>query len=299
MGEYEEFFERVNDFIKYLKAEKQCSDLTIASYSKDLDQFLQWMQCEGLHYVLKMPEVRSYLTFLNKKGYARKSIARKVSAVRSFYRFLCREDWLQDNPFESVKSPKIEKRLPKFLYEEEMDLLLNAPDHSLLGLRDKAVLETLYATGMRVSEVAGLNISDLNYFSGFVRVYGKGRKERLVPLGTHAQNAIQRYFLRSRPYLLKENAEQEAVFLNRNGTRISSRSIRRLLDKYVMKVALDRKISPHVIRHSFATHLLNRGADLRSVQELLGHVEISTTQIYTHVTKEKLKTVYNQTHPRA
>jgi len=226
-------------------------------------------------------------------------MARKLATLRSFVRYLCREEVLEGNPIAAVSTPKQEKRLPRFLYPKEIELLLEAPDISRpSGLRDKAILEVLYATGIRVSELVSLNLSNLDTQSGSIKVLGKGGKERIIPMGTKACTAMDKYLQVRRKALKKDNGTETAVFLNKFGQRLTARSVRNIINKYVQQVALNQKVSPHTLRHTFATHLLNGGADLRSVQELLGHVKLSTTQVYTHVTKERIKTVHDKSHPR-
>jgi integrase/recombinase XerC len=294
------------EFYVYLKLEKNVSDHTVKAYKQDLEQFSEFVKLKhqleisnlsGLT-AIKHLEVRRFLALLQSEGYSRSSIARKLAAVRSFFRYMCREGYLQDNPAANIATPKLRKKLPQFLYLEEAKMLVEAPDTTgVLGCRDRAILEMLYAAGLRVSELTNLSLGDLDFTVGYVKVLGKGAKERIVPVGRQAIAALKHYLERSRPILIKE--KENAIFLNRNGTRLSSRSVRRIVDKYIKQVSIERAITPHSLRHSFATHLLNAGADLRTVQELLGHVSISTTQIYTHVTKEKMKSVYDQTHPRA
>ncbi|HHV71206.1 MAG TPA: tyrosine recombinase XerC [Clostridia bacterium] len=296
----------LTEFYAYLKLEKNVSDHTLTAYKVDLAQFSDFIKKQkqkeitdlsGLS-VVKHLDVRGFLAFLQSEGYSRSSIARKLAAVRSFFRYMCREGYLQDNPAAHIATPKQQKKLPEFLYLEEAKMLVEAPDQTtILGCRDRAILELFYAAGLRIGELAGLDLGDLDFTVGYVKVLGKGSRERIVPIGRQALNALEKYLNYARPQLIKDNTK--AIFLNKNGTRLSIRSIRRIVDKYIKQVSLERKITPHSIRHSFATHLLNAGADLRTVQELLGHVNISTTQIYTHVTKEKMKFVYDQTHPRA
>lgn len=216
--------------------------------------------------------------------------------MRSCFKFLVREGLLKSNPLSGVATPKKEKRLPKFLGEDEVTRLLRSPSDDLLGLRDKAILETLYSTGMRVSELVGMNIDNCDFIGGVVKVYGKGKKERFTPIGEEAIKAIREYLKVSSN---RRSSENKAIFLNRSGGRLTDGSIRRIVDRCIRQTSLQEKISPHTMRHSFATHLLNRGADLRAVQELLGHTNLSTTQIYTHVTTEKMKDTYQKTHPRA
>lgn len=237
---------------------------------------------------------------LQEKGLSKSTVARKLAALRSFYRYLTREEIINANPMTNVTTPKLEKRLPKFLYYQEVEALLNAPDASNQGQRDKAILETIYGGGLRVSELVGMNMGDIDFSLGYARVFGKGSKERIVPLGGAALRALKQYISCGRKELeAKSISRQEALFLNKYGGRLSARSVRNIVNKYVAQAALTQKISPHALRHSFATHLLEAGADLRSVQELLGHVKMATTQVYTHVTKKQLKTVYQKTHPRA
>ncbi len=220
-----------------------------------------------------------------------------MACLRSFFKFLCREGHLKTNPMVGLVGPKLEKKLPIFLNEDDIGRLLDSPDPAdFKGARDKAILESLYSTGIRVSELVGLNIEDVDFIGGVVRVLGKGRKERLAPIGDKALRCIKHY-LEKRSSLAA--AGNRALFLNKNKTRLTDRSVRNILEHYINVTSLRADISPHSLRHSFATHLLNRGADLRSVQELLGHANLSTTTIYTHLSTEKLKNVYDQTHPRA
>lgn len=300
-------FQHIEDFLTHLRVEKSASNLTLVSYRTDLLQFFDFLSQEH-----KMPpeqvstnllnhkNVREYLASMQDSGMSRSTMARKLAALRSFVKYLCREDLLPGNPIANVSTPKQEKKLPRFLYPSEIELLMEAPDcQKPVGLRDKAILETLYAAGMRVSELVGMNLTDIDWDEEFIKLKGKGNKERLAPLGNKAKTALTEYVERGRPYLLrKRQGISEAVFLNKYGDRLSGRSIRNIINKYVNEVAINQKVSPHTLRHSFATHLLNGGADLRSVQELLGHVKLSTTQIYTHLTKEKIKNIYNDSHPR-
>lgn len=319
----------IDNFLIYLKVEKNASPRTVESYQKDLFQGLDYFssQLKKEDHAIMPSDIdhrifRHYLALLQKQGLARTTIARRLAAWRSFYRYLRREEIIDDNPMARVSSPKLEKRLPEFLYEDEAALLVEAPDlNHPLGVRDRALLETLYAGGLRINELMSLDLGDLDLGAGYVRVMGKRTRERLVPLGSQAVDALRRYLGEARPRLLLNSSLKKAVagakteakpgampplkkfnnavFLNRWGERLSGRGFRKILDKYVEKVSLERKISPHTLRHSFATHLLNAGADLRSVQELLGHTRLSSTQVYTHVTGERLKQVYRKAHPRA
>ncbi|MDU4959919.1 MAG: tyrosine recombinase XerC [Sporomusaceae bacterium] len=295
----------VAEFILYLKLEKNASEHTVSGYQTDIADFRQYAgtqpgfddRPDAVNPML----IRSYLAHMKRQEYGRRTIARRIAALRSFFRFLCRENALEDNPFQLIHTPKLEKRLPAFLDESELNALFTLPGTDPLGLRDLAILELLYATGVRVSELAGLNLYDLDFDSRLVLVYGKGAKERIVPVGRKAIAALTAYLERARPRLYARNSgrEHQKLFVNNRGGPLTDRSVRRILEGYVDKLALAKHVTPHTIRHSFATHLLDHGADLRFVQELLGHVSLSTTQLYTHITKEKLKAVYRQAHPRA
>lgn len=300
-------FQHVEGFLKHLRVEKSASSMTLVSYRTDLAQFFDFLsQYSSQPKEAITPElfnhksVREYLAYLQTNGLSRATMARKLAALRSFVKYLCREEVLKGNPIAQVATPKQEKRLPRFLYPKEMEMLLEAPKtNSPTGLRDKAILELLYATGIRVSELVSLNLSQVDLSQGLIKVLGKGNKERIVPLGKKAAAAMEEYMVKARPLLGRGNVlGEKAVFLNRFGQRLTSRSVRNIIKKYVEETAINQKVSPHVLRHSFATHLLDRGADLRTVQELLGHVKLATTQVYTHVTKERLKNVHSHTHPR-
>lgn len=245
-------------------------------------------------------QIRSFLAFLHEREYSKATAARKLATLRSFYKFCLRRGFIAQNPVAAIRTPKQEKRLPKFLEVEQIQKLLSTPDDStLLGARDRAMLETLYSTGVRVSELVALNVADVDVAAECLRVRGKGRKERIAPIAPTALVAIKKYLeMRTRD---PRNAtfDQQPLFVNKHGQRLSTRSVRRKLDKYLITCGLDPSISPHTIRHTFATHMLNNGADLRSVQELLGHQSISTTQVYTHVTTTQLKRDYDNSHPRA
>jgi len=282
----------IEKFLRYLEIERNASAHTILNYKLDLNvfgAFLKDVPVEDVGYLL----VRKFLAHLKEQNLSARSIGRKLSSVRSFFKFLVRDGYLKTNPTDAISSPKLEKSLPKFLTEEDVTRLIEAPAvDTLKGLRDRAILETLYSTGMRISELVSLKEDNIDFIGGTLKVYGKGKKERMLPVGDRALRAI-------RTYLKEQNVKSETVFLNKNKKSLGARGIRKMLDGYIHQISLSNHISPHTLRHSFATHLLNRGADLRSVQELLGHANLSTTQIYTHLTTEKLKSVYEKAHPRA
>jgi len=294
----------VKRFLTYLSVEKSSSLLTVNNYEKDIKSFAEFLMERfngDFHWKQVGPlDIRAYLAFLNKEEYARRTIARKISALRSFYKYMVRENILEYNPFAKVRTPKLEKKLPVFLEEFEINELLNLPAQEGLGLRDQAILELLYATGCRVSELVGLTTMRLDLSNQFVLLLGKGNKERIVPLGSTCCKAVKKYYPVRSELMTKYNVPaHDYVFINNRGGILTDRSIRRILDKYITQLAVTKKVSPHTIRHTFATHLLDHGADLRAVQELLGHANLSTTQIYTHVTTERIASVYQKNHPRA
>lgn len=292
-------------FLDYLRIEKDDSPNTILNYKDDIaafSGFLQKRKADAGWTDVTILDIRSYLAELHRENLARRTIARRISALRSFYRYLLREGKVKLNPFAKVRTPKLEKRLPVFLEEFEINQLLESPDLSTeLGRRDRAVLELLYSTGCRVSELAGLTLDRMDLSNRYVLLMGKGRKERIVPLGRPCVKAMTAYLDGTRDALMEryQAKPHSMVFVNSRGTPLTARSVRRILDKYVEQTALTKHISPHTIRHTFATHLLDHGADLRSVQELLGHSSLSTTQIYTHVTAERITAVCRKHHPRA
>ncbi|MCP8969018.1 tyrosine recombinase XerC [Ectobacillus ponti] len=289
-------------FYEYLQMERNYSQYTVTSYRDDLDQFVIFLQQQGVSSFsgVSYADVRIYLTELHQKKFSRKTVARKLSSMRSLYRFLMREGYCQDNPFVMASLPKREWALPQFLYEEELEQLFAAVDGTVpLGQRDLALFELLYATGIRVGECCSLKLSDVDFTVGTVLVMGKGKKQRYVPFGSCAHDALQNYIEDGRAKLLKNAQGETALFVNAKGRPLTERGVRYVLQQTIEKAALTMKISPHTLRHTFATHLLNEGADLRAVQELLGHAQLSTTQIYTHVSKERLRSVYMTHHPRA
>ncbi|MCS0673067.1 tyrosine recombinase XerC [Cytobacillus firmus] len=289
-------------FIEYLQIEKNYSQYTIEHYQHDISEFFMFMAEQAIADLTKVEyqDVRIYLTDLYDKKMSRKSVARKISSLRSFFKFLLREEKVAENPFALVSIPKAQKKLPEFFYEEEMMQLFNACEASTpLGQRNKALLELLYATGIRVSECSQIRLKDLDMYLSTVLVRGKGSKERYVPFGSFAQDALDTYINHGRKKLLANGNVQENLFLNARGGPLTARGIRTILDKIIEKSSLTGKIHPHMLRHTFATHLMANGADMRTVQELLGHAFLSSTQVYTHVTNEYLKKTYMAHHPRA
>ncbi len=254
---------------------------------------------ESLLLVASADDVRNYLQFMRENNYSKATMARKLATLRSFFKFANKRGMTDNNPLLTIRTPKQEKRLPKFMTEDQMTKLLTTPkDTDVLGARDKAMLEALYSTGIRVSELIGLNAEDVDFTGAVIRVRGKGKKERLAPMGQSAMTALQKY-MTLRANIAKDLQPGGPLFVNKHGKRLSTRSVRRKLDKYLTEAGLDPDISPHTLRHSFATHMLDHGADLRSVQELLGHQSLSTTQVYTHLTTNRIKEVYDAAHPRA
>lgn len=284
-------------FLQFLETEKNASLHTVKNYDVDLREFVQVLNGKDFREVTYL-DVRSFLAWLTSRKYSKNSISRKLACIRSFFKYMVREGGAPANPAVEVSTPKREKQLPKFLDVEEVTHLLEAPSSNTWEeKRDKAILETMYSSGLRVSELVGLNREDVDFFSGLVRVRGKGKKERMVPLGQVALNAIEDFLKIPAPKMI--GASANALFQNRLGGRLTDRSVRRMILKYSRRLMIQKRVSPHMLRHSFATHLLDRGADLRSVQELLGHENLSTTQIYTHVTTKRLREVYDAAHPRA
>jgi integrase/recombinase XerC len=321
----------VCEFLSYLKFERHFSIHTAKCYGADLDQFAGFLQnetnasadhdasgswsehpaatatatqsqttVEQSIFAADANTIRKYMAHMGQRDYSRATTARKLATLRSFYKFLVKRNYVTSNPVISIKTPKQEKKLPRFLEYEEVQRLLNAPPTSTwLGARDRAILETLYSTGMRVSELVALNMEDVDFLGEVIHIRGKGKKERISPIGSSALQAIQHYIeFRNKRMANDSSFDAKVLFANKHGQRLSTRSVRRKMDKYLKEAGLDPAISPHTLRHSFATHMLNNGADLRSVQELLGHQSLSTTQVYTHVTTSRMKQVYDDAHPR-
>ena len=299
----------IDQFKKYLKVEKNVSVHTLRNYSIDMEQFERFLKDTNLCPaedetaidIKKIDNVviRTFLGSLHKKENCNSSIARKLSTLRTFFKYLCREGYLKKNPARVVATPKQAKKLPSFLPIDEAFRLMDTPDtKTLSGLRDKAILETLYGAGIRISELVSLNVTDVDLEKGYVRVLGKGRKERIVPLGSKACDAIREYINKKQDAGSKMQ-DSQALFLNQRGKRLTARSGWNIVDKYARRGAIKRHISPHSLRHTFATHLLEGGADLRVIQELLGHSNLSTTQKYTHINLDQLMKVYDKAHPKA
>jgi len=326
----------IDEFLNYLKFERHFSPHTAKCYAADLAQFCAFLSGNmaaasgrqsfsspgvsggapnqrgtGTAVMVEVsvqqklrdvtPEqVKEFLAFLGTQSYSKSTVARKLATLRSFFKFCLRRGYVKVHPLAAIRTPKQEKRLPKFLELNDINRLLSTPDiNTLLGARDRAMLEVLFSTGVRVSELVDLNFTDVDFDGGTIRVRGKGKKQRTAPIGPTAIASIKRYLELRRADARSASFDPEALFVNKHGQRLSTRSVRRKLDKYLAEAGLDPTISPHTLRHSFATHMLNNGADLRSVQELLGHQSLSTTQVYTHLTAPRLKAVYDDTHPRA
>lgn len=291
-------------FLCHLRDERDASSHTLKSYREDLQQALQFWQSSGQHVTdiaeITTRQVRSFLAWLHQRGYSRSTIARRLAALRSWFRFLCRQEVLRENPAEGIHSPRREHKIPTFLTESDTVRLLEVvPSNGRLAARDMAVLEVLYSAGLRVSELAGLTLDDLDLEGGTILVRGKGKKERLAILGQAAVKALRAWLLERENLLKRLRRTAWHVFINKNGTPLSTRGVRDLVRKYTLLAGLSGRITPHTLRHTFATHLLDRGADIRAVQELLGHASLATTQIYTHVTTRRLQDKYRAAHPRA
>ncbi len=294
----------VERFLRYLKVERNSSDLTIKSYREDLTILCEYLQ-ETAGRIPRPADItpqdlRTYVAALHEAGYAKSSVSRRLASLRSFFRFAQREGVCENNPAKPLRNPRRDRKLPHFLTGKEIGKLLKAPPASEpMGLRDRAIFETLYSAGLRVSELVGINVDDIDFVDGLVRVRGKGKRERLAPLGRFSVTALKRW-LKKRVLAKSEPKKTGSpVFTNKFGKRLTTRSVGRMLEKYLKITGLDLRTSPHTLRHSFATHLLDGGADIRSVQELLGHKSLVTTQIYTHVSTAGLRKAYDAAHPRA
>jgi len=289
--------EMLSKFLEYLEYQKEYSSNTLKAYETDILQFFKFLKNKKIR-SFKEVDYRFFLDFISSlkadEKYTEKSIARKVAGIKAFFKFLYRRRLIKNNPALLLYTPKVPEKLPDFLSEEEVVKIIESPKGSSWQvLRDRAILELLYSTGIRVGELVSLTLKDINFVDETIKVKGKGKKERIVPVGTPAMKALIEY-IEQKPY-----SKVDAVFLNKYGKTLTERSVERLVDKYSKRAGIGKKVTPHTFRHSFATHMLNRGADLRTVQELLGHERITTTQIYTHLTLEKLREFYNKAHPRA
>jgi integrase/recombinase XerC len=291
-------------FLQFLRIERNASPLTLKSYHEDLESVREYFETQVGRFPsadeVTTAELRGYVAYLHDCQYARATMARRLACLRSFFRYCCREGLSASNPAKALRTPRAGRRLPHFLTCEQVAALLEAPPaNTPMGLRDRAILETTYSAGLRVAEVVGLNVTSWDRDAGILRVLGKGRKERISPVGRYASAALSRWLEVREPDSTASANHQAAMFLNKRGRRLTTRSVGRMLEKYISLTGLDQLTSPHTLRHSFATHLLDGGADLRSVQELLGHKSLTTTQIYTHVSTKRLRETYEKAHPHA
>jgi integrase/recombinase XerD len=295
--------DQLKDFIHFLIVEKGLAKNTIVSYERDLKSYVHYLNTvENIQHLNDVQRVHivHFLGLLKEQGKSSKTLARHIASLRAFHQFLLRDRVTDHDPSVHIETPKMERTLPKVLNIQEVETLLDSPkqnDH--FGIRDKAMLEILYATGIRVSELIGLDLGDVHLTMGFVRCIGKGNKERIIPIGKTAANALKHYLEQGRPFFVNKKQREEALFLNHHGMRLTRQGFWKILKRLAAQAGIQKELTPHTLRHSFATHLLENGADLRAVQEMLGHADISTTQIYTHVTKTRLKDVYSKFHPRA
>lgn len=284
-------------YLEYLEYQKNYSNHTIESYEKDIDEYLEYIKENNINLLkINYNDIKEYLKYLNNKKDINSTISRKISALRGFYKFLQNNNKIENNPFALINLPKKEKKLPRFFFYNELEELFNTPKlNTPLGQRDRLILEMLYATGVRVSELVNIKVKDI-FSDNTIKILGKGNKERIVRFGDYCSEILKIY-LNDGHYKL--NGGSQYLFLNNNGQKLTDRGVRYLLDKIISKTTIEKKISPHMIRHSFATHLLNEGCDILTVQELLGHESLTATSIYTHITNDRLKDVYFKTHPRA
>ena len=294
----------IEEFLTYLSTERNMSSHTVRNYGVDLSQFYRWLAEEAMVEIFPAEvghlDIRGFLGHLDERGVSKQTVARKLAALRSFYKYLVKRGGVEVNPALVVRTPKLEKKLPTFLTIQEVEKLLGVLDETIFaGIRDKAILELLYSAGLRTFELVGLNHDDIDVARQVLRTRGKGRKERVNPIGRYAIEALGRYIEAKRAHAWRGGCDRRALFLNCRGQRLTTRSIRRMLGAYAREAGLASDVTPHTLRHSFATHLLQRGADLRVVQELLGHENISTTQIYTHITDDETRRSYEKAHPRA
>ena len=289
----------LESYIFYLKKERNYAKLTLINYSKDITLFLDYLKNKKKSYIsINKDDVRDYLKYMDNLKYKNSTISRSLSSLRNFYTYLLSKNIIDNNPFKLIRNPKKEKKLPNFLqYNEFIKLIEDLKNDDNLSIRNKMILELLYATGIRVSELTNIKLDDINFNDKSIRVLGKGNKERIVYFGDYAKDVMNEYINNNRGSLLN-GKNSKYLLINKNGDNLTSRGVEEVIDKIVKEVSLNHKISPHVLRHTFATHMLEDGADLRTVQELLGHSSLSTTQIYTHVTNERLRSVYLKSFPR-
>ncbi len=291
----------LDSFLSYLVVEKGLSENTLESYGRDVRKFLSFIEKNGISSVeeIKYNHILDFLSHFKEQGFTATTIVRNIVSIKQFFKYLQMEKILKEDPTAHIRTPKMKKSIPGVITLDDVEQILSAPDESAPeGLRDTAMIEVLYATGIRVSELIGLKLNDVNFELGFVVVYGKGSKERIVPMGDKAKNKLLQYLKDSRPALLKSR-EAKALFVTRRGKGMTRQGFWKIIKNYAIKAGITKKISPHTLRHSFATHLLERGADLRTIQLMLGHSDISTTQIYTHVESERLKEIHKKYHPRS
>ena len=291
----------LDSFLSYLAVEKGLSENTLESYGRDVKKFIEYLEQERITAVadVKYRHIADFLTLSREKGFTATTTVRSIVSIKQFFKYLIIDKLIAEDPASQIKTPKMKKSIPGVISLDDVETLLGATDESTPeGLRDSAMLEVLYATGIRVSELIGLKLNDVNFDHGYVIVYGKGSKERIVPLGEKAREKMLAYLADARPLILKSR-EAKALFVTRRGKGMSRQGFWKLIKNYALKAGISKKISPHTLRHSFATHLLERGADLRTIQIMLGHSDISTTQIYTHVESERLKEIHKKYHPRS
>lgn len=292
--------EKIKEFLNYIEKQKKYSKNTIKNYNIDILEFKEYLNEEGFDYLdVDYDFIKGYLMKLYDRKLSRTSVSRKLSSLRSFYKYLFNNDLIKTNPFKYVATPKKEKKLPKYLGIEEIEIIFNIPDlNTSLGQRDKLILEVLYATGIRVSELVNIKIEDVDLYRKEIRILGKGNKERIDPFGDYCLDAINMFINDGRCKILsKHNKTSEYLIINERGNKITTRGVEKIIDNIVKKASIKKHVSPHMLRHSFATHLLNEGCDIRTVQELLGHESLESTQIYTHVSNEHLREVYLKCHP--